>query len=97
MNDQTSKTLAELLAARALLDLKIEEIRAEQKKENLQYVISLVKEFHLEPREIFQNITKTKNTNSVPKYRDLTTGKTWSGRGRVPGWMVGNFEKYKID
>jgi DNA-binding protein H-NS len=23
-----------------------------------------------------------------PKYRDPASGKTWSGRGRMPGWMT---------
>jgi DNA-binding protein H-NS len=25
----------------------------------------------------------------VPKYRDPETGKTWTGRGRTPGWLHG--------
>lgn len=31
-----------------------------------------------------------------PQYRDPTTGKTWSGRGRQPAWIVGDKESYKI-
>ncbi|WP_159938946.1 H-NS family nucleoid-associated regulatory protein, partial [Caballeronia arationis] len=25
---------------------------------------------------------------AVPKYRDLQSGATWSGRGRAPHWIV---------
>ena len=31
-----------------------------------------------------------------PQYRDPATGKTWSGRGRQPAWIVGDKESYKI-
>lgn len=30
------------------------------------------------------------------KYRDPESGKTWSGRGRVPAWLAGEREKYAI-
>ncbi|WP_415861401.1 H-NS family nucleoid-associated regulatory protein [Burkholderia ubonensis] len=25
--------------------------------------------------------------STAPKYRDPTTGRTWSGRGRQPAWL----------
>jgi DNA-binding protein H-NS len=31
-----------------------------------------------------QNVTVA----AVPKYRDLQSGATWSGRGRAPHWIV---------
>jgi DNA-binding protein H-NS len=38
-----------------------------------------------------------KNKGKVaPKYRDPKTGKTWSGRGKEPGWLNGNKEAYAI-
>lgn len=30
------------------------------------------------------------------KYRDPESGKTWSGRGRVPAWLAGDRERYAI-
>jgi H-NS histone family len=33
----------------------------------------------------------------VAKYKDPQSDKTWSGRGRRPGWMVGAPEQYLID
>ncbi|GAA5232810.1 H-NS histone family protein [Verticiella sediminum] len=32
----------------------------------------------------------------APKYRDPETGKTWTGRGRAPKWVVGDKEQYLI-
>lgn len=29
-----------------------------------------------------------RKTSSPPKYRDPATGKTWTGRGKRPGWFV---------
>ena len=38
-------------------------------------------------------------TIGVPKYRDPATGKTWTGRGKPPAWIVGveSREPYLID
>jgi DNA-binding protein H-NS len=33
--------------------------------------------------------TRTGTTVGVAKYRDPATGKTWTGRGRPPDWIVG--------
>lgn len=30
------------------------------------------------------------------KYKDPNSDKTWSGRGRRPGWLVGNADQYRI-
>lgn len=30
-----------------------------------------------------------KKGTALPKYQDPTTGTTWSGRGRTPGWLQG--------
>lgn len=39
---------------------------------------------------------KKPKTVTPPKYADPETGKTWSGRGHQPGWMVGNRDDYLI-
>src|SRR5205823_4669046 len=41
--------------------------------------------------------TAAEKTVGQPKYRDPKTGKTWTGHGRAPNWLVGkNREKYAI-
>lgn len=33
-------------------------------------------------------VNADKRTTVAPKYRDPVTGKTWTGRGKTPGWMA---------
>lgn len=40
-------------------------------------------------------VKKPKQT-APPKYIDPETGKTWSGRGNTPRWIVGNRDDYLI-
>ncbi|HUG26580.1 H-NS histone family protein [Piscinibacter sp.] len=42
---------------------------------------------------------KTSKTVGVAKYRDPKSGKTWTGRGKPPGWIAGvkNRDNYLID
>jgi DNA-binding protein H-NS len=35
---------------------------------------------------------KDKGTKAPPKYKDPNSEKTWTGQGRVPGWML-DYEK----
>jgi DNA-binding protein H-NS len=43
--------------------------------------------------------TRAKRTKRVltPKYREPTTGKTWNGHGKRPGWIVAAQEKGKLE
>jgi DNA-binding protein H-NS len=38
-----------------------------------------------------------KKSSSQPKYRDPASGKTWSGKGRAPAWIVDAVKKGKQD
>lgn len=42
---------------------------------------------------------ETKITVGEPKYRDPRSGKTWTGRGKPPNWIVGtkNRDRFLID
>lgn len=40
--------------------------------------------------------SKLKGRKLEPKYKDPVSGKTWAGRGRLPRWLVGDKEAYKI-
>lgn len=37
-----------------------------------------------------------KRTPNPPKYVNPEDGRTWSGNGRAPGWLVGNRDDYLI-
>ncbi len=43
--------------------------------------------------------TRAKRTKRVltPKYREPTTGKTWNGHGKRPGWIVAAQKKGKLE
>ena len=41
--------------------------------------------------------TKANKLARTPKYRDPTTGKTWTGHGRRPGWIVTAQNTGKLD
>lgn len=45
---------------------------------------------------LFPKASKLKGRKLEPKYKDPVSGKTWAGRGRLPKWMVGDKEQYKI-
>lgn len=40
--------------------------------------------------------SKLKGRKLEPKYKDPETGKTWAGRGRLPRWLIGDKEQYKL-
>jgi len=40
--------------------------------------------------------SKLKGRKLEPKYKDPVSGKTWAGRGRLPNWIVGGKEQYRI-
>ena len=37
-----------------------------------------------------------RTNRAEPKYRDPKTGKTWSGRGGKPKWLVGHESEYAL-
>jgi len=89
-------TLAELQAQKAELDAKIAEALKNERKNAITQVRSLVTQFKLTEKEIFSNKAKA-STPVAAKYVNRETGKTWSGRGREPKWLVGkNKEDFAI-
>ncbi|MFW2275964.1 H-NS family nucleoid-associated regulatory protein [Burkholderia orbicola] len=94
-----------LQARYARLRLEIErEMRAESERAAIfvaERVREVLKEFGFDmvvwPRSQHLPIA-TQKKGIVPKYRDPKTGRTWSGRGRAPGWIAGkDRELYLIE
>jgi DNA-binding protein H-NS len=50
------------------------------------------------PSRKTRKITAAKNGRTMPaaKYKDPDSDKTWSGRGRRPGWFTGPVDQYEI-
>lgn len=78
--------LLDILAARAILDKNIKG-RTERELAELERRKSAILAF-MESGQFALDTPKAKSeTPSAPKYQDPTTGKTWSGKGKRPGWF----------
>ncbi len=89
--------LKELLAAKAALDAEIATARKGESTAALRRVQELVSEFGFTMQQVFPlKPLKDKNAGHA-KYQDPDTGKTWTGRGKPPTWIVGkNREDFLI-
>ncbi|WP_235527650.1 H-NS histone family protein [Burkholderia sp. Leaf177] len=77
--------------------------------EMLTLILGGIKEFGFTAEELGfdQNAGKESHTEDsigaprkrtrAPKYQDPLTGRTWTGAGRQPKWIVGNKAKYLIN
>jgi len=93
-----SNTLQQLLAERELLDQRIKELEAVNRKEALSKVLSLVDRHGLKKEELFSSNrsfkAKKNSITKVPaKYRDTDTGQVWCGVGIPPVWLRGKDKK----
>lgn len=82
----------ELLAQREALENQIRKARAEELEEVLRKIGVVIKEFDLAPVDIFpleKRGSKVKRATVAPKYRNPSTGATWTGRGKPPAWIAG--------
>jgi DNA-binding protein H-NS len=81
-------TYQELIAQKKMLDQQIEDARKLESKAALASVQQLVKEFGFTAQQVFP--WKPDGKKSAPaKYHDPESGKTWTGRGKPPNWILG--------
>lgn len=52
----------------------------------------MISAYDLQPKHVFSRSAGAKKAKASrdAKYIDPHTGKSWSGRGRRPDWLVGN-------
>lgn len=82
----------DLLAQKQNLEAQIEAARKSEMSEALSTIHSLVKEFGLTASDVFPSgraKSASKGSTVAPKYRDPSTGSTWTGRGKAPLWIAG--------
>jgi DNA-binding protein H-NS len=92
-----TNTYKELLLQREALEEAISKARAQEISEAKTKVRELVAEFGLTIQDVFpsgrssvKTGSKSASVNKVaPKYRDPSTGQTWTGRGKAPKWIQG--------
>lgn len=100
-------TYKQLMTEKAALEAKLLEVRAEEISGVVERIRSLMADYELTVDDIApkrgrgrpsKNAASRPNVRAAlpPKYRDPKTGKTWSGRGRAPGWLGKNSKRFLI-
>lgn len=84
----------ELLQQRDTLNKQIEEARQREIGQAVEKVRALVAEFSLSQEDVFSIGRKPGRPGKTgqkvaAKYRNPTTGATWTGRGKPPKWIEG--------
>ena len=89
-------SLQELLAQRAEIEKKIAEAQREERSAAIAKVKSLMAEFGLTAADIAGKAiaprAKVAGSKVAAKYRNASTGETWSGRGLQPKWLKAAIE-----
>lgn len=84
-----SNSYKELLAQREALEAQIEAARKQEVSDVVAKIRSLVADYGLTADDIFTAKRTYKTSAGEPKFRDPSTGKTWTGRGKPPDWIKG--------
>ena len=86
-------TLQELMAQREALERQIEQTKKQERGEAIEKVKALMAEYGLTVADLGSRPAsgkpkKGKSGGKVAaKYRNTSTGETWSGRGLQPRWL----------
>jgi DNA-binding protein H-NS len=89
-----TQTYKELLQQREALELAIAQARQNEIASAVAKVRELVAEYGLTAQDVFPGraskagVVKTVSKVAA-KYRDASTGQTWTGRGKAPKWIDG--------
>ncbi|WP_321875039.1 H-NS histone family protein [Burkholderia cenocepacia] len=79
---------------------KIEFARKSEVSDVIVEIRGKIDEYKLEPKDIFPFLDEDRHGKSknrhIPKYMDPQTGRTWSGRGRPPRWILEAENKEKF-
>lgn len=87
--------------AEALLQ-QAEEVRKTEVRAALASIQQTLDAYSLTVADLQKHLgakAKVGKVAKVAKYRDSATGKTWTGHGRVPGWMPAekaSWDQFKI-
>ena len=82
------KTLKELMADKAQLEMALANARKQESRDGLLKVQKLIAEFGFTAQQVFPWRPEVKN-KAVAKYLDAKSGATWTGRGKPPAWIKG--------
>ena len=82
--------LEQLLKQQSELAKQIEETRASQRQSAIDQIKELMAAHQLRPEDLGGTATRKKGATGkkvAAKYRDPSTGDSWSGRGLQPKWL----------
>ena len=80
----------ELLAQREQLDKQIKEAIALEKADGIAKAKLIIEQYGLSASDLFsRKAGKSAGGKVAPKYRNSSTGETWTGRGKAPKWIEG--------
>jgi len=89
---QTMPSYQELLAQREQLDKQIKEAVQREKADGIAKAKVIIEQYGLNASDLFSRKAASSRGPSgkvAPKYRDPSTGETWTGRGKAPKWIEG--------
>lgn len=81
----------DLLAQREQLDKQIKEVIAREKADGIAKAKLIIEQYGLSASDLFSRKAGVKGAGGkvAPKYRNPSTGETWTGRGKTPKWIEG--------
>jgi DNA-binding protein H-NS len=83
----------DLLAQREQLDKQIKEVIAREKADGIAKAKLIIEQYGLSASDLFTRKAGAKGAGTggkvAPKYRNPSTGETWTGRGKAPKWIEG--------
>jgi DNA-binding protein H-NS len=86
-------TLAELIKQKEALEAQITITRQTELSDAISKVKALVAEHGLTQKDVFGGSKGAKKSSAggkvAAKYRDPSSGQTWTGRGKAPKWIDG--------
>lgn len=92
----------EILSQIEDLKLKAKEARKQEMAATITEIKRMMAEYGITLEDLGGKSGKGRPRGGNAKYRDPASGKTWSGRGRRPGWVVdlekqgGNLDSCRI-
>ena len=83
-------SLKELLAQRQTLQEEVAAARQREAEVVLADIVRKMRDYEISLADLMgrEHESQKVTTAPVPKYRDLRSGATWSGRGRAPHWIA---------
>lgn len=77
-----------LLQQKAELEARIAEVLKVEKADVIAKVRALIADYNLTEGDVFSTGKRKSAAGAgVAKYRDPSTGATWTGRGKPPNWI----------